>query len=210
MHLIKTRHHATQFAKRSGGALCICLLALVVSACSSTQAQVPDLATTPSLANATISAPATQHKLGSGEKVRVTIFGEPQLSGEFDVDATGNLALPLIGQVAVTGQTTKDVEAAITQKLKGRYLVDPKVNVEVASYRKIYVIGEVKTSGEYPYTPGLNVMSAVALAGGFTPRASPSYVYIKRANETTEQEMATSAEIPVQPGDLIRIPERYF
>ena len=188
----------------------VLLSCLALASCSSTQAQVSDLRVAPSLAgNPTVPSPPV-HMLGHGDKLRITVYGEPQLSGEFAVDASGNFALPLVGQMAAAGKSVRDVERDVTSKLKGRYLVDPKVNVEIASYRPIYVIGEVKTSGEYPYSPGLNAVTAVALAGGFTPRASPSTIYIKRANAVAEQELALGANVAVYPGDLIRVPERYF
>jgi polysaccharide export outer membrane protein len=181
----------------------------VLGGCTPSQTPLSGITGAAPAATNTIPPPPV-HRLGNGEKIRVTVFGEPQLSGEFEVDGSGQLAMPLIGQVPAGGQTPRELEASITSRLKGRYLVDPKVNVEVTGHRPIYVIGEVKASGEYPYKAGLNVVSAVALAGGYSPRASANYVFIKRADAAAEQEVPALPTIPVYPGDLVRVPERYF
>ena len=160
------------------------------------------------LQNGTMPAPG--YKLGAGEKVRVLVFNEPQLSREYAIDGTGQIAFPLIGQVQASSSTARELERHITEKLKGRFLINPRVTVEVLSHRPIYIIGEVKSAGEYPYKTGLNVVSAVALAGGYSPRASTSYVYIKRENEAREREFPALPSVTVSPGDLIRVPERYF
>jgi polysaccharide export outer membrane protein len=154
--------------------------------------------------------PAPGYKLGAGEKVRVLVFNEPQLSREYAIDGTGQIAFPLIGQVQASSSTARELERHITEKLKGRFLINPRVTVEVLSHRPIYIIGEVKSAGEYPYKTGLNAVSAVALAGGYSPRASTSYVYIKRENEAREREFPALPSVTVSPGDLIRVPERYF
>ena len=153
---------------------------------------------------------ATAYKLGDGEKVRVTVFNEPQLSGDFVIDGAGHMAFPLIGQVLAAGSTARELEQRISEMLVGRYLVNPRVTVEILSHRPFYIIGEVKTAGEYPYKTGLNVVSALALAGGYTPRADTGYVYIKRASEVREREYPALPSVAVLPGDLIRVPERYF
>ena len=154
--------------------------------------------------------PPPEERLASNDKVRVTVYGEPTLSGEFVVDTTGNVAFPLAGQIQASGLTAREFETSITQKLSGRYLVNPKVAVEVLSLRPIYIMGEVKTVGEFQYKSGLNVLSAVALAGGYTPRSNTNVVFIKRANSAQEQEYPASPTIAVYPGDIVRVSERYF
>lgn len=153
---------------------------------------------------------ARADKLANGEKLRVVVVGEPQLSGDFAVDPAGQISYPMLGQIQAADLTPRELEQSLSQKLKGRYLVNPQVFVEVVSHRPFYIIGEIKSAGEYPYKTGLNIVTAVALAGGYTPRASSSYVYIKRANEGQEKEFPASPNVPVRPGDLIRVPERYF
>lgn len=104
--------------------------------------------------------------LGTGDKLRVTVFGEPDLSGEFEVSATGTLSLPLIGAVSTVDRTLEDLEASIIAKLKDGYLKNPKIAVEVLEYRPFYILGDVKNSGSYPYVSGMTVLNAIALAGG--------------------------------------------
>jgi polysaccharide export outer membrane protein len=149
-------------------------------------------------------------KLEHGDKLRVTVFNEPQLSGEFAVDGAGAIAFPLIGQVQVAALEAGEVEQTLTDRLKGRYLVNPKIAVEFLTLRPFYILGEVAKAGEYPYRPGLNAVSAVAMAGGFTPRAATGYVLIRRANENKDQELALDSSVPVYPGDMITIAERLF
>lgn len=153
---------------------------------------------------------APEYKIANGEKLRVTVSGEDKLTGDYLVDPSGQIAFPLIGKVQTAGLTTHQLEVDLTTKLKGRYLVNPRVFVETLTQRPFYVIGEAKAPGEFPYKPGLNVISAVALAGGYTPRASSSYVYIRRASETVEKEYPADPAVLIYPGDIIRIPERYF
>ena len=151
-----------------------------------------------------------EYRLGTGDKVRVVVFNEPSLSGEYQVDDSGVISLPLAGTLKVAGQTTREVERMLTQKLKGGFVRDPKVSAEVANYRPFYVIGEVEKPGEFPYRNGLSILAAGAIAGGFTYRASRSKVFIKRASEQFERELPMSPATLVLPGDVIRVPERYF
>jgi protein involved in polysaccharide export with SLBB domain len=156
------------------------------------------------------SSTRSEYKLDIGEKIRVVVSGEDKLSGEFTVDPTGNIAFPLVGKIQAAGLSAKDLEESLSGRLKGRYLVSPHVFVEVLSHRPFYVMGEVRTVGEYVYKPGLNVVTAILLAGGYGPRASTNVVYIKRASGGEEKEFPALASIPVHPGDIIRVPERYF
>lgn len=149
-------------------------------------------------------------KLEAGDKIKVTVFGEDKISGEYELDPSGYLSLPLAGTVKAAGSSKVELEQALTSKLKSNYLRDPKVTVDVVSYRPIYVLGEVQKPGEYPYKSGLNVMSAVAVAGGSTYRASNSRVLIQRFEETALREYAFDPSIQVMPGDVVRLPERYF
>ena len=157
-------------------------------------------------------APATtaEYRLGTGDRVRVVVYNEPSLSGEFQVDDSGAMAVPLVGSIKVAGLTMRDLEKQLTTKLKVGFVRDPKVSAEVANYRPFYVIGEVEKPGEYPYRNGLSIFAASAIAGGFTYRASRSKVFIKRASEQFERELPLGPSTQVLPGDVIRVPERYF
>jgi polysaccharide export outer membrane protein len=155
-------------------------------------------------------AAVPEYKIANGEKVRIIVSGEDKLTGDYLVDPEGQVAFPLIGKVQAAGLSPHQLEANLTAKLKGRYLVNPHIFVETLSSRPFYVIGEAKSPGEFPYKPGLNVITAVALAGGYTPRASDSYVYIKRASEAAEQKYPADPTVAIYPGDIIRVPERYF
>jgi protein involved in polysaccharide export with SLBB domain len=157
-----------------------------------------------------VNAAEIPYKLGPGDKVRVTVFNEKDLSGDFDVSDQGLIALPLIGQVKVAGQTISQVEAVITQKYGKDYLVDPHVTVEILNYRPFFILGEVKNPGSYPYVSGMTVVNAVALAGGYTPRANKDRIVIKHGNDPNAQEQRVQEDSPVLPGDVIRVPERFF
>jgi protein involved in polysaccharide export with SLBB domain len=153
---------------------------------------------------------ATAYKLGSGDKVRVTVFNEKDLSGDFDVNDQGLLALPLIGQVRVTGLTLSEAQDLITQKYGKDYLVNPRVNVEVLNYRPFFILGEVKSPGSYPFVNGISIVNAVALAGGYTPRANHDRIVVKRASDPAAGEQPVREDSPVLPGDVIRVQERFF
>ncbi|PWB84044.1 MAG: polysaccharide biosynthesis protein [Methylocystaceae bacterium] len=156
------------------------------------------------------SAATTSPNLQPGEKIRVTVFGEDRLSGEFEIDPAGFVSLPLAGTIKAAGLSKPQLEQELAKKFRGEYLRNPKVTVDVASFRPFYILGEVGKPGEYPFKSGLNVMSAIALAGGSTYRASRSNVLIQHIGEPGFKEYPLSPTIPILPGDLIRVPERYF
>lgn len=148
--------------------------------------------------------------LGPGDKVRVTVFGEQSLSGEFYVAGSGLMSLPLIGELKAGGMTVGQFQTAVQDKLKDGYLRDPRVSAEVLTFRPFYILGEVEKPGTYPYTSGLTVLNAVATAGGFTYRADKKSVYIKHNGETSEVKGELKPSTVVAPGDTIRIGERFF
>lgn len=159
---------------------------------------------------ALIKSSASSPVLQPGEKIKVTVFGEDRLSGEYEIDPAGFVSLPLAGTVKAAGLSKPELEKELARKFRGEYLRNPKVTVDVASFRPFYILGEVGKPGEYPFKSGLNVMSAIALAGGSTYRASRSNVLIQHIGENGFREYPLSPTIPVLPGDLVRIPERYF
>lgn len=150
------------------------------------------------------------YRLGTGDKLKITVYGEEDLSGEFLVDGSGQVQLPLVGQVKAASLTIHEFVAEVSKALQDGYLKDPKVSVEVLNYRPFYIIGEVNKPGEYPFESGLNVLGAIALAGGYTYRANDSDVYVRRAGKDKEEEMPASANTKIYPGDIIRIAERLF
>ena len=148
-------------------------------------------------------------KLGSGDKIHLTVFGEETISGDYIIDTEGFISVPLAGLVKAGGLRKIELEKEVSEKLSGM-LRNPRVNVAVVEFRPFYILGEVEKPGEYPFKSGLNVLSAVAIAGGSTYRASRTRVYIQRGGVGDFLEYQMSPRIKIYPGDLIRIPERFF
>ena len=152
-----------------------------------------------------------QYRLGPGDVVRIITYGEDPLTGEFRVSDQGAVALPLAGTVRAGGRTPHELQDAVALALKrGNMLKQPSVSVEVAAYRPIYVLGEVNKPGQYPYQPGMTVVSAAAVAGGFTYRAVEDYASVVRVVGGDSLEGKASRQALVQPGDVITVFERKF
>jgi len=181
-------------------------LVLGLSPAVASAAAAPQPGTTQSAAVARLPA----YRLDTGDKVHVTVYGEDDLSGDFDVDGSGNVQLPLIGQVHAAGLTLHLFEQAIAAKLSAGYLINPKVNADIVTYRPFTILGEVNKPGEYPYQSGMSVLNAVALGGGYTYRADQDDVYIRRKGSDTEVELPATERTPVYPGDTVRVDERIF
>ena len=208
--------------RRSGTrSLFVVALIAVATACANTPTTFPSSAETPaqatqsadssSSASTSASTPTptrAAYQLGTGDQLRIIVFGEEDLSGEFQVDDTGAVSIPLVGDVTARGQTLRSFEAAVREKLTEGYLKDPRVSVQVLNYRPFYIIGEVENDGEYPFVSGMHVLNAVAVAGGFTYRANTSKVFITRGEE--EHQYTVTPELRLEPGDVIRVPERFF
>ena len=154
--------------------------------------------------------PAAEYHLGTGDKLRVIVFGEDSLGGEFVLGSTGRVALPLIGEVEAQGLTVAQLQDKITAALADGYLTNPRVSVEVLNYRPFYILGEVNKPGEYPFVNGLTVMNAVAQAQGFTYRANTKEIRLKHANQPGEAKEKLTVDTLVGPGDTIIIRERWF
>jgi protein involved in polysaccharide export with SLBB domain len=182
-------------------------VALQVSGCSSPGDHGP--ATQADMEAATAAATAVPRFQG-GEKIRINVYGEPTLSGDYDIDPNGVVSLPLAGTVRAVGLTQPEFEQELAKKFKSEYLKNPKVTVTILQFRPIYMVGEIAKPGEFPYKPGLNILTAMALAGGGTYRANRNYVLIQHIGETATKEYPQSATTMILPGDLIRVPERYF
>lgn len=150
------------------------------------------------------------YMLGVADKVRVIVFDEPSLSGEFTVNANGALSMPLIGDVGAAGKTTNEVAQIIQTKLIQGYVLQPRVSIDVITFRPFYILGEVNKPGEYPYSSGLTVDGAVATAQGYTYRADKRSVYIKRSGAARAVKSKLTPDLRIRPGDTIRVGERYL
>lgn len=148
--------------------------------------------------------------LAPGDTLKITTYDVPTLTGEFVISPAGTIAFPLLGDIKAAGGTPSDLRKTLTTRLGDGYITNPKITVDVATYRPFYILGQVNKPGEYPFVIGLTVRDAVAKAGGFTYRANEKRVYIRSAGEQTEQAYKLTAGIPVGPGDTLRIGERYF
>jgi len=150
------------------------------------------------------------YKLDSGDKLKVIVYEEKDLSGSFEVSGEGVVSLPLIGAVNAKGLSIRELEKSIETSLLEGYLKNPKVSIEVLNYRPFYILGEVKEPGSYPYVNGMTVLNAVALGGGYTYRANKSRITLIRAGESEKNKLSVSAETRVLPGDVVRVEERFF
>lgn len=150
------------------------------------------------------------YRLGSGDKLKVTVFEERDLSGSFEVAGDGVVSLPLIGPVNAQGLSIRDLEDRIKVRLLDGYLRNPRVSIEVLNYRPFYILGEVKEPGSYPYVNGMSVLNAVALGGGYTYRANKKKITLLREGSSEEGKQIVTQETKVLPGDVIRVEERFF
>lgn len=185
------------------GALAISLLVGVAGlpACSAPGSDLPPIPT----------ADTTGYKLGAGDQVRIITFSDEQLTGEFRVADSGTIALPLLGSVKAAGLTPHQLEGEVADALRQRNLYkDPSVAVEVIAYRPVFILGEVSRPGQYPYQPGMTVVTAVAIAGGFTYRAVEDESSIVRTVDGKAIEGRAGRETYVRPGDVITVYERTF
>lgn len=157
-----------------------------------------------------LASGSVEYTLGAGDELKVTIFGQQDLSGKFTIDGGGAISMPLIGNVETGGKTVREATNAIIAKLRPDYLKNPRVSVEVLNYRPFYIIGEVKKPGSYAYVSGMTAVNAIALGGGYTYRARENNVYITRAKDPKREKNKASHDTIVLPGDIIEVPERFF
>jgi len=151
------------------------------------------------------------YALAPGDLISVEVFGEPELSKEYTVGESGKIAFPLIGEVTVLSLKTKQVERLIRLKLKSGFLVNPRVNVTIKTYRSVYINGQVKTPNGYPFVPGMTVRKLISIAGGFTERASKSRIYvISEVAGASSSPRKVKLDAEVRPGDIISVEESFF
>lgn len=154
--------------------------------------------------------PTGPYRLASGDRLRIIVFGQDNLSNIYAVDGAGRISMPLIDSIDAQGRTTQQLERAIEGKLRGGFLREPKVSVEVDTYRPFFVLGEVTSSGQFPYVNNMTVQTAVAIAGGFTPRGERSSAELTRNVDGQLVTAMVPITYPVLPGDTIVIKERWF
>ncbi len=154
--------------------------------------------------------PVSGYQLLSGDQLKVSVYGEDELTGTYLIDGQGEIAFPLIGSFAVTGKTSAEIKQELEAALADGYLVEPRVLVEIANPRPIYILGEVSRPGEYPYSEAITVLQAIAKAGGYTYRANRSTVYIAHTGANEEVKYKLTPTTVALPGDTIRVGERFF
>jgi len=164
---------------------------------------VPDL---PIVVNSSVS----DYKLGAGDKLNITVFNEKELSMEVRLSDAGSFLYPFLGEIAAKNKTISDVQSLLTERLKEGYLVDPKVYVSIIEYRPFFVNGEVTKPGGFAYQPGLTIRKAISLAGGLTPRASLTKIYVVHESDPTGTPRLTTLNAVIQPGDTITIEQSFF
>jgi len=164
----------------------------------------------PGLGNEQDSIGTATYQLSAGDRVLITVFGHEDLSGEFEINGAGVISMPLISDVDAAGLTANELEAAIVDALKPDYLRNPIVSAEVITFRPIYIIGEVLNPGSYPYTNGMTVINAVAVAGGFSYRAKKNKLVIRRDDGNQTIVIKVDLDTVVLPADVIEVAERFF
>lgn len=188
--------------------LLACLLFVTLTACAE-GANAPLLDASESRLNGGTTLQRIT-RLRVGDKLDIVVFGETNLSGPLEVNATGNIAMPLVGEFKAAGLSIENLRRSIVTRLSQGYLKRPRVSIKAMNYRPIYIHGEVRKGGEYPYRTGLRLRDAIALAGGFSYRGSKSYVLIVRNGKPGEFRVPFETNIEILPGDNIRVPERFF
>jgi polysaccharide export outer membrane protein len=166
-------------------------------------------------ANAYAAAPMpvaydASYKLDAGDKLRVVVYGQEGLTNTYAIDAGGSITMPLIGAVPARGRTPAGLAAEITAKLRNGYIREPSVAVEIESYRPFFILGEVAAPGQYPYVPNMSVESAVAIAGGFSPRARRDSVTLTHTDGAGSMRVVVPLGTALGPGDTVLVGERWF
>jgi polysaccharide biosynthesis/export protein len=196
------------------------MAALVLGGCmrrNAPVAAVPPQGTLDALAYGGPGAPAAmpaayerEYRLDSGDRLRVVVYGQDGLSNSYSIDASGVITMPLIGTVPARGATTAQLAAVINARLRNGFIREPSVAVEIESYRPFFILGEVTAPGQYPYVPHMTVESAVAIAGGFSPRARRDRAMLTHPEAGTMVRAAVPLGTPLSPGDTVLIGERWF
>jgi len=155
-------------------------------------------------------AAAPPYTLDSGDRLRIVVFGQDGLTNSYAVDAGGHIAMPLIGSVPARGATSDQLSGRIAEKLRDGYVREPHVAVEIEAYRPFFILGEVTQPGQYPYVANMTAETAVAIAGGFSPRAVRQSVILTRNYGGQQMRMNVPLTYPLRPGDTVSVQERWF
>jgi polysaccharide biosynthesis/export protein len=150
------------------------------------------------------------YHLDAGDRLRVVVYGQEGLTNTYAIDAGGSITMPLIGSVPARGRTTAGLAAAISAKLRAGFIRDPSVAVEIEAYRPFFILGEVAAPGQYPYVPNMTVESAVAIAGGFSPRARRDSITVTHTDASGTARFVVPPGSPISPGDTVLVSERWF
>jgi polysaccharide export outer membrane protein len=153
---------------------------------------------------------AAGYHLDAGDKLRVMVYGQDGLTNTYAIDAGGSITMPLIGAVPARGRTTAGLAAEVTARLRNGYIREPSVAVEIEAYRPFFILGEVAAPGQYPYVPNMTIESAVAIAGGFTPRAKRDVATLTHPDPSEAMRIVVPMATAVGPGDTILVGERWF
>ncbi|WP_366112801.1 polysaccharide biosynthesis/export family protein [Bradyrhizobium sp.] len=196
-------------ADNSGGGAISALRAGFSSASLRAPSPAPAVVYAAPPAPAAAPVPAAYH-LDAGDKLRIVVYGQEGLTNTYMLDASGAITMPLIGHVPARGRTPAGLAADITARLRNGYIREPSVAVEVEAYRPFFILGEVAAPGQYPYVPNMTVESAVAIAGGFSPRARRDYVTLTHTDASGTSRITVPMGTPIGPGDTVQIGERWF
>jgi polysaccharide biosynthesis/export protein len=150
------------------------------------------------------------YRLDAGDRLRVVVYGQEGLTNTYAIDAGGSITMPLIGGVPARGRTPAGLASEITAKLRNGYIREPSVAVEIEAYRPFFILGEVAAPGQYPYVPNMSVESAVAIAGGFSPRALRDHVTLTHTDGAGSRRVVVPLGTPINPGDTVLVGERWF
>ena len=170
-------------------------------------AEVAEVGNLPEIGSAQLAE--VVYRLGPNDKVRIVVFRHDDLSGEFALDGSGSFSMPLIGEVRAGGMTARELERHLEERFADGFLVEPRVSVEILTYRPFYILGEVNRPGAYEYENGMTVLNAVARAGGFTYRAKQDLFLLQRGGANAKP-VLVPGNTPVAPGDVITVQERFF
>ena len=189
-------------ALRCGLALPMVVLSLGLAACDPQPPMTVNTLQQPSQMTQTLRM--AEYRVAPGDRVRVTVLSDPELSSEYEIDSAGMISPRMAGRVQVVGMTTAEIEEMLRTRYRAR------LSVDLVARRPFYILGEVGRPGSFPYVSGINVAQAIAIAGGFTRRASKARMTIQRFNQTQGMEESVTEDSPVGPGDIIHVPERWF
>jgi polysaccharide biosynthesis/export protein len=153
---------------------------------------------------------AAGYHLDAGDKLRVVVYGQEGLTNTYAIDAGGSITMPLIGSVPARGRTAAGLAAEISAKLRRGFIREPSVAVEIEAYRPFFILGEVAAPGQYPYVPNMTAETAVAIAGGFSPRARRDRVTLTHSDASGTSRFVVPPGSPIGPGDTVLVGERWF